>query len=377
MFSRLQQYQRVSIKLNRPKGRILGMALVIFILMLGLAEILARTNLVQRFVPFQAFGSNHIQFEIQLNKFKTFVAQKGKPDCLILGTSQSLRSIDPKIFSQTYLDQTGNNIRCYNFSVVGATLETTYRLGEILVNQIHPQLLIIGTSFLDYTESRDQRNDLRFEDNAWMAYQLGTLSLKGWLLEHSYAYRVLTLVSYGAPYGLDYTNVLKEVKKWKGQLSDSGYGYTAKAIKLSKTLSPGYLKDYLDSFGNFTVPVRDLGNLENLIEFTQQNNGQVILVEMPYTSMMLELRNNQGKLLPVNTQINQFVTDINTNLTSIANSHNMPFWTTGQLDFIPDNGWLDWYHLNGTSSPLFSQWLAQKVVSAIQNGQIKDPDSIN
>ena len=377
MFAKFRQNQRVSLKLNRSARRYFGGVLVIFIILVGLVEIMVRSNLVQQFVPFQAYGSNHIQFEIQLNKFKMFVAQNGKPNCLILGTSQSLRDIDPKVFSQTYLDRTGNTIRCYNFSVVGATLATTYRLGEILIKQVHPRLLIIGTSYLDYTESREQRNDLRFEDNAWMAFQLGTPSFKGWLLEHSYAYRLLTLVSYGTPYGLDYTSVSKEIRKWKGQLSESGYGYTDKGINPTKTISPGYLKDYLESFGNFTVPTRDLDNLVNLVEFTQRENGQVILVEMPYNSMMLELRDDQGQLLPVNTQINQFVMQINTLLASIENSHQVLFWTTGHLDFIPDNGWLDLYHLNGTSSPLFSQWLAQKVVQAVQNGQIKDPGLIN
>jgi hypothetical protein len=375
MLVRLQQNQRVSLKFSRPTHQTLLLALGSFVILVLSLEAVARSKPVQAHVPFQAYGSNHIQFEVQIKKLKAFIAQKGLPDCLILGTSQSLRSIDPKAFAKTYKELTGKDILCYNFSVVGATLPTTYLLSKILVNQLHPKLLIVGTSFLDFTERRENRNDLRFEENTWIAYQLGKPTIKGWLLEHSYAYRLLTLISYGAPDGLKFANVANETRKWIGQIGDSGFGYSDEIYNLEEDMSPGFLKNFLDDFGKFRVSTRNLDSLEMIIEVAQQAKAQPIIVEMPYHPSLIDLRDSQGQPLPEKEKLEKFVLQVNTQIASIANLHQILFWTTHHLDIFPKNGWHDRYHLNGNSSPLFSRWLAQQVAAAVLDGQIDDPTS--
>ncbi len=77
-------------------------------------------------------------------------------------------------------------------------------LGEILIQQYQPRLVILGTSFLDYTEGREFQIDERFKQNDWLEYQTGKFTLSGWLTEHSYAWRTITVLSYSAPFGMHY-----------------------------------------------------------------------------------------------------------------------------------------------------------------------------
>ncbi len=347
-------------------GIILGLLIVAL-------EAAASSQPVQQRVPFQAYGTNHIQFELQLNDLHNFVQKNGAPDCFILGNSQSLRSVDPQVFNQAYQDQTGKNIRCYNFSVVGANISTTYLFSKILIQQYHPRLLILGTSFLDYTESRENRNDPRFEENAWLDYQLGKASLKGWLIDHSYAFRLLQLISYGAPEHLDYTSVNKEIRMWKNQLTAYGYGRSSEVMDLSQPAPGSFAKNFIELFGKFGTSDWNITSLEDILRLGDDKNIQTLIVEMPYDVSLMDFRDANDRPLPEDAKIKQFVLQINAQIQEIADRYHTPFWQTSQLEIFPADGWHDRYHLNKNGSPVFSQWLAEQMATAVADGQMKDP----
>lgn len=360
---RLQDQQRVSLQLYRPAGYSLALTAILFLGTVFSLELIARSDPVQARVPFQAYGTNHVQFEYQLKRLEAFVEAHGEPDCLIQGNSQSLRSIDPQVFAQAYQTHSGQDLLCYNFSVVGTNVSTTLLFSQVFIDRFHPKLLILGTSFLDYTESRENRYDPRFEENAWLDYKLGQANFKGWLLEYSYTFRLLTLLSYGAPQGMNFEETQREMRKWNAQLTESGYGYSDHAIDPSEPLKTSFIKNFLGNFGDFGVSTWNYESLEDIVELGKQNKIQVVIVSMPYHPALAELRDDSGESHPSKAQLNDFIAHSTQRLQDIAERSQVSLITTEGLDFIPQNGWHDLYHLNKFGSPAFSQWLAEQVAA--------------
>ena len=357
---------RVTLQIHRPAGYSLALTAALFLGIVFTLELIARSSLVQGRVPFQAYGTNHVQFEYQLKRLNAFVEAHGEPDCLIQGNSQALRSIDPQVFAQAYPAR-GQGLLCYNFSVIGTNVSTTLLFSQVLIDRFHPKLIVLGTSFLDYTESRENRYDPRFEENAWLDYQLGQLNLKGWLLTHSYAFRLLTLFSYGAPQGMNYEETQREVRKWNAQLTETGYGASDHVINPSEPLKTSFIKNFLENFGDFGVSKWNYDSLEAIVELGKQNGVQVVIVSMPYHPALAELRNDSGRPHPDKAKLDDFIARSEQNLQDIARRRQVSLITTQGLDLIPKNGWHDLYHLNKFSSPAFSRWLAEQTAAALAN----------
>jgi hypothetical protein len=104
-------------------------------------------------------------------------------------------------------------------------------------------------------------------------------------------------------------------------------------------------------------------NLKGLESITDYNGSgiQVILVEMPVADGLYYFFGNGA------SDYNKFLTRVD----ELASLHQVPFWQTEPLDFIPDNGWVDYSHLNKTGAEIFSKWLGQQVVRAEDEGSIK------
>jgi hypothetical protein len=347
-----------------PSRHTLGLGLVLLVCLAGLVELAARTPLVQRGVPFQAYGTNHIQFEMQLKRLNSFIAQRGEPDCFIFGTSQSLRGIDPQVVAEIYLEKTGEDLLCYNFSVNGSNVAITLYFSQFLIREYRPRLVILGTSFLDYTEEREQRVDARFEDNPWIHYQRGDFSVTGWLSEHSYAWRLLTLLSYAAPQGLDLSATLKEARTWENQLTEFGYGYSDEQIDPSQPAKQGFVKNFLEQFGGFTLSERNLQAVEEIARYCKQEGLQLQIVEMPYHPSLIELRGADGQRRAPTEELQEFIRQVNERLAAIAERNGALYWQTGDLPPFPEDGWHDLYHFNHKGGAVFSRWLAGRLAEA-------------
>ncbi len=365
--------QRVRLQLNYPLGRRLALAAIIIILSSILLETAARTSFIQSRIPFQAYGTNHIQFEFQVKNLDAFVARHGPPDCFILGNSMSLRGIDPPALNAAYQNLAGEDLLCYNFSIVGANLSITASFAQMLVNKYHPRLFILGTSFLDYSEFRERWVDSRFEENAWLHYQIGEFSLQGGLIEHSAAYRSLMLFSYSAYDRFDFTSVNKEVNKWSAQLSSSGYGFSVQVGNVTQPVKQKKNQSFLRQFGDFNISSRNLAAVDNILILAQQNQIQVILLQMPYHPSLVELLNADGQPMPQKEALDNYILQTQIQLQSLANANSLPYWSIPPDASIPIKSWHDRFHLNFDGSRLFSRWLAQQISLAVAQRQISDP----
>lgn len=356
---------RVSLKISRPHTPVATHAAILFAILCILAEVFARSSFVQARIPYQAYGTNHTQLEMQINQLDKFVRQNGAPDCFIFGSSQAFREVNTGVFEQAYEAASGEQVTCYNFGVTGSQIWTTSILAHILVGRYQPRLVIVGTSFLDYTEGREFQIDGRFQENDWLEYQEGKFTLNGWLTAHSHAWRAINLLSYAAPSGMRYSQVLGEVKKWEGEIAASGYALSDKALDPSLPVDSTFVNSMKLEFGNFGVSERNLAALEEVIAFSQEAGAQVLIAEMAYHPALLELKDAKGQARADKEQIQDFILKVNMRLRSIAASRNVPFLDFDPSVSIPETGWFDLYHLNIYGAEVFSQWLGERAAQLI------------
>ena len=356
---------RVSLNIHRPRTSVSVYGTILFLALCILGELVARTSFVQVQIPYQAYGINHTQMELQLNMLDKFVQENGAPDCFVFGSSQAFREVDPVAFAQAYEAAGGESLTCYNFGVTGSQIWVTSILGKILIPKYHPRLVVIGTSFLDYTEGREADINERFQDNDWLKYKTGQFTLGGWLTEHSYAWRTLTLLSYAAPYGMRYSEVLREARKWDGEIAESGFAISQKSIDPSVPVETGFVKNLQQEFGNFGVSERNLSALEETIAFSQQAGDQVLLAEMTYHPALLELKDQRGNPRVDKEQILSFIGKVNARLNDIAARHEIVFLEFDPNVSLPETGWFDLYHLNRVGAEVFSRWLGGQAAQVL------------
>jgi len=357
--------QRVTLKISRPRNPALLYGAILFVLACIVGEMLARTPFVQARIPYQAYGTNHTQLELQLNILDKFVRENGAPDCFIFGSSQAFREVDPVAFARAYEAAGGEKVTCYNFGVTGSQIWTTSILNKILIQKYHPRLVVIGTSFLDYTEGREFQIDERFKENDWLEFQTSKFTLGGWLTEHSYAWRALTLLSYAAPYGMRYSEVLREARKWDGEIAESGFAISQKSIDPSVPVETGFVKNLQQEFGNFGVSERNLSALEETIAFSQQAGAQALLAEMTYHPALLELKDQKGNPRVDKEPILSFIGKVNARLNDIAARHEIVFLEFDPNVSLPETGWFDLYHLNRVGAEVFSRWLGGQAAQVL------------
>jgi hypothetical protein len=373
MAVKLQEKQLAKLNLNAGAGRSLLMAITIVLALSVALEATARSAWFQRQLPFQAYGANHVQFEMQIANLKAYTAEFGEPECLIVGTSQALRSLDPQVMDEVYQGMRGERLGCYNFSVVGANLISTQSFVEYLLEEHQPRLLVVGVSFLDFTQAREKRFDPRFQENAWLAYRLGVFSLEGWLVEHSYAYRALVFTSYSAPTGLDYGAVEKDVRKWQRELTRYGHGHTEETFRIEREITPGEASNFLKEFDDFTVSSQNLESLENIIRLAKEAGAQVIVVEMPYHRSLVELTGvDEALRQQAQPLLAGFLASFEQQGRAIAARQAVPFWSVAEAPQFTNTSWLDRYHLNAQGSAIFSAWLAERIAQAAASGEIFD-----
>jgi hypothetical protein len=353
--------QQVSLNISRPHTLVAAYGAILFVVACIICEMVARTPFVQSKIPYQAYGINHAQMELQLNNINHFVEEHGAPDCLVFGSSQAFREVNTDVFAQAFATANGEKITCYNFGVTGSQIWSTSIFSKILIQKYHPRLVIIGTSFLDYTEGREADINERFLDNNWLKYKTDGFTLGGWLTEHSYAWRAITLLSYAAPYGLKYEEVLREAHKWEGAIADSGYALSDKYINPKLPADDGFVKNFQQELGNFGISERNMSALEETIAFSKKAGAQVIIVEMAYHPALLELIDARRKPRLDKEQMLSFIGSVNSRLHDIAKDHGIFFLEFNPQVSLPDTGWFDLYHLNLVGADVFSLWLGDQV----------------
>ena len=98
---------------------------------------------------------NSQQFDQQLQRYLRFVAQAGKPDILIVGSSRALQGIDPIVLQQTLISRGYPKLSIFNFGINGATAQLVdLLLRQILTPDQLPRLLVWGDGVRAFNSGR-------------------------------------------------------------------------------------------------------------------------------------------------------------------------------------------------------------------------------
>ena len=351
-----------TLQMQRPFGKTLGLTLLMFILVTGIAEIIVRSNTFQSILREPEMGSSHYQVGRKLARLDAIVENSGPIDCLIVGSSMVDVGFDPRSFREGYKNGGEQDIRCFNFGIDASTAASSAAIAKVLIDDYQPRLLIYGTDARDYAVPSEDKDPAVILESNWIRYRTGHFTLDGWLLEHSYLYRYRFILSGLSRFDLEDT--LRSQTRLTFEIRSDGF--------TPLTTVATYINDQPDPqddsfevtyntrlFSSYKILEENLTALENIMSYNEQGT-QVIIIEMPVSDgLFYFFGNGTDDFQRFTAQVDQ-----------LANAHQVPFWQTTTLDMIPDDGWFDYSHLNTTGAAIFSNWLGQQVSTAENEGAI-------
>jgi hypothetical protein len=107
-------------------------------------------------VDYPTFNSQ--QLDRQLALYQNYIERSGVPDVLIVGSSRSLRGIDPDTLEQALASEGYANVRIFNLGINGATAQVVNLVvRQILTPKQLPKLIIWADGARAFNSGRDDR----------------------------------------------------------------------------------------------------------------------------------------------------------------------------------------------------------------------------
>ena len=195
--------------LTRQVGRLALVAIAILIVLVAGLESLCRLPAMQARLPTPSYGMTPA-FDVALNRLRTLAAAGEPLDCFILGSSVVLRGMNPRQVSAGYARITGNPLRCFVLGVPALTPRGAVALAPIVLADYRPQVLVYGLSAWDV--HTDDALDAA-EGTDWVRYRNGRPTLRGWLTEHSVAYRYYVALRYRLRFSAQLLSLLQHLER--------------------------------------------------------------------------------------------------------------------------------------------------------------------
>ena len=341
---------------NRRFGGVLLRAVLIVLVALAAAEGLARLPQVQRAFEVQSLGNYHYQFELKWFQLERYVEANGGVDVLFLGSSLVNSGIEPEALNQAWTAATGEPpLRAFNFGVEGLTIEPNSAVARLLVETYHPRAIVFGTEIRDYAANNGVETAANFLSDPWVQYRLnGKLSLRGWLAEHSAAYRYY--LAYRNWMTWDFAENQSNVIRRMDALTAAGYDIENRVAEdPHKPPDPADPEDAeaFEVFAEYRLAESRRQNLAELLRLHESGEALVLIVEMPVVSEFYQF-------FPQGAAAHEEFVETVAAMTEAAGSYFLPAMPQEQ---IPENGYSDRVHVNKFGAPVLSayigEWLAE------------------
>ena len=357
------QLKSATLQIRTAFGKTVWFTVLLFILLTSVAEWVARSESFQALLAPPRMGSRHSQLGYKLALLNVLARKTGHVDCIMLGSSMVDNGFDPAAFGAGYKELTGRDLHCFNFGIDASSAASTAALARIVVEDYRPRLLIIGTDARDYVIPREDPDAAVVLNTPWVAYRQGDFSLQGWLLDHSYLYRYRQHL--GRLARSRFEGTLWSYTELNYKILPNGFTPRSKvSTYINAPPVPGddsfEVTYYTRIYSSYQMLPENLEGLERITDYNGSGT-QVILVEMPVSDGLYYFFGHPE------LDYNRFLARVG----ALAALHQVPFWQTEPLDFIPDNGWVDYSHLNKTGAKIFSTWLGQQVARAEHQGSLK------
>lgn len=348
-----RKLQQGTLRITLPIGQTLTQSLFFLLLILGAGEIAARTDYFQSLFIAPGVGSQHRQFEIQLERLNRIFRKHGGVDCIFLGNSMVWMGFNPVVFSHAYNEKSGEDLLCINFGVDGLSAAAAGPLAEILVDKYHPKLLIYGTDPRDFAVPEKDPDTTMVLETAWIQYHQSHFSLQGWLFENSYLYRYR--ISLRDFMRFRYNETLTS---WdpENQLASS-YGFKSEKRVAANIKNPpsqddksGPIQYYFRTLWNYQILPENIAGLRELLNQTEKK-VQILVVEMPSPQTYLYFFKNG----------NQDYQKFRKQIGAILDDAQVPYIPMASSQTFGDESWADYSHMNENGAQVFSQWLGEKL----------------
>lgn len=351
-----------TLQLERPSSRVIALTALFLGVFVSAAEFIVRQPQVQANLPFPGLNGQHRQMERQWHRLEVLTRSGVNIDCIALGNSMVLNGFIPAVFDREFYEGSGERISCFNFGVDGMSPVSTSALAQILMETYHPRLLVFGTDARDFAVAQDSWENTVFTDMSWIQYRLGRFNVPGWLVDHSYLYR--------------YRYVLADMMRLsiqKGQYATSSqYGFESTDDVFPVNLPPNpndpayQIQYYYSILDNYSVLPENQIALRQILA-QQDETTTIVAVEMPVTDSYFRFFDDPA------ADYDEFLDVLRTTTTE----YHVQLLETTHLDLIPDDGWMDYSHLNNKGAVVFSEWLGQEIGGLVSEQKIPLHDSIH
>jgi hypothetical protein len=350
--------------IESPYGRTLFWTAICLAGILVVAELITRNAIFQAQLTAPDLDSRQYQMGRKLALLESSIEQWGTLDCLVLGSSAVDLGFDPAAFSSSFEELTGQPLHCFNFGMEGMPMAGTAAMAQVLVEDYGPRLLIVLTDARDFAVKRNEEDAIAVLETAWVQDRLGKFSLQGWFVEHSYLFRYRKILARIAR--LDLRDIGGAPLNY--EISPNGQTRVA-TIGVNLDGPPaihddGFIVKYLTGiFSNYQLQSENLAGLETVIALQHERGRDVVLVEMPMPAGYFSFFGN-GQ-----ADYDRFIETVH-NTSKMAG---VPLVPSMPLNELPEDGWVDYLHLNESGAEVFSRWLAKRIVDLVAEGRLALP----
>lgn len=327
--------------MSARRRKLLLWTVSLLILFVGIGEVLSRSEVVQRLIPNDAYDFlEYGSAKNQLKRFSTYVHDYGIPNCVLLGSSLVQVGIDPEVFRQALMVESGITLDCYNFGMDASTLSSTEKVRTHLSKQYHPKYYVLGISAFQF---RPADSSHLLEDS----FFLDPASLSDWLSVNSVLYRTIRYLSTESfPKASEAesnadpakTGVRPEVPR---SFQDSGYA----PLPGYRDASPLWFDSTKRDLSSTDIDPQDLVAFQAMIHQAVQGEFQLIIVQMP----LPHRPSNEAEIID--------------RMLDYARSEGIPVLSMGNAVTMPPTAFSD-NHLHIYGSQMFSAWLGTQIGKA-------------
>jgi len=327
---------------------------VAMIALTGLAaEVVVRSSVLRTRIPLPSVGVPSRLVDQHIHQMEELERNGADLDCVIVGNSLPLLGTEPDVLAAAFAERTGKRLSCYDFGVPGVRADGAAVFARVFSEDYSPWLLIYATSARDFVVDED---GIRIETVPWLQYRAGELAPEGWLVDHSDAYRYyLTYRIWSEPNRRRFVN-------YRFPTTKRGFLNTRTGFKMDLDAFAPQIKAPLIERLAKGVSEAQFDGLRRLLELHQPSR-QVVILEMPGAPA---LGNSLGDEVPNYDAIVD-------RMRSEAARSGVPYWRLTEAGVIPDNGWVDLWHMNRRGAAGFSRWLAGRIADALASGELVRP----
>jgi hypothetical protein len=268
----------------RSNRIVVACAFLIVVVILAGLEMAARSPAIAKSIIVHSYGFRHFFFEIKWKKFNEFYQRYGKVEFVFFGNSMVNTGIDIDAFDVYLHKVTGEYPRSYNFGLDGLNLTATNDVVRLLVNNFPLKVVVIGTELRDFAVADNDSESGIFIRTPWLNYRLGRFSPYGWIVDHSAFLQIFLRYRNWAQ--ADFTAQYTLIRHHWLQATETGYKGDENMVDWSVP-HPNFAdpneQARREQYHSFRFSEEKFTMLRELIQFCQEHDVMVILLEMPVT----------------------------------------------------------------------------------------------